>query len=102
VTRCNVGTARHCGTSIIGLPVPFHDLSFEGTAPGWGRVARPATCGRCRRAALGSSGPRTTRAVFLAVYRSGRSTRLLALLDRVTDTFVRYASGFISASLYRE
>jgi hypothetical protein len=34
VTRCNVGRAQPCGTSIIGLPVSFHDLSFEGAGPG--------------------------------------------------------------------
>jgi len=38
VTRCNVGRARHCGTSIIRLPVSFLDLSIERTGPGWRRV----------------------------------------------------------------
>jgi hypothetical protein len=38
VTRCNVSRARHCGTSIVGLPVSFHDLSFEGTGAGCSRV----------------------------------------------------------------
>jgi hypothetical protein len=33
VTPCNVGRARHCGTSLTGLPVSFHDLLFEGTGP---------------------------------------------------------------------
>jgi hypothetical protein len=38
VTRSNVGRGRHCGTSIIGLPVSFLDLSFERTGPVWSRV----------------------------------------------------------------
>lgn len=38
VTGCNVGRVQHCGTSIIGLPVSFLDLSFGSTGPGWSRV----------------------------------------------------------------
>jgi hypothetical protein len=38
VTACNVDGARHCGNSIIGLPVSFYDLAFKRAGLGWIRA----------------------------------------------------------------
>jgi hypothetical protein len=42
VSRRNLGRLQHCGTSIIGLPVSFLDLSFEGTGLAGAEWVRPA------------------------------------------------------------
>jgi hypothetical protein len=83
VTARNVGRARHCGTSLIGLPVSFHHLSFEGPVRGWSRVS--ATGQKARFDLSAERGRLRESDELVITFRS--SDQSAQITDAVTMTF---------------
>jgi hypothetical protein len=85
VTQFNVSRAWHCGTSIPGMPVCFHNMSFEGTAPSW---SREGVTGHMRYFENASeNAAELTSALPGTVRRRSRDPRIQATKSRSDPTY---------------